>query len=545
MSNLDSHRSKYKNAALDTRELRRRREEEGVQLRKQKRDEELRKRRTMATSNTGDDMVSDSWGSSSRMPQQGFGQQPDSTTSDGPVITEEMIVALQQDENLQLIIDNSQRVRKILSKEPQPPIDEVISSGLIPRFAKLLERDTCAILQFEVAWVLTNVASGTSAQTKTVVDAGAARTFIRLLESPHAEVKEQAVWALGNIAGDSPDCRDYLLNQGIMKPLIALLQEPGQNITLTRNAVWALSNLCRGKNPPANFDQVKDSLPVLANLLTHNDVEVLSDTCWALSYLCDGPNEKIQAVINAGVCRRLVELLRDISQPVVSAAIRAVGNIVTGEDVQTQVIVNCGAIPCLKELLSSNKESLRKEACWTVSNITAGNKTQIQAVIEAGLFPILIELINKGEVRTRKEAAWAITNATSGGSVQQVRYLVEVGSIQALCDLLGVVDNKMVHVALNGLENILRAGELISKEQNGSNVNPYSILVEQCGGLDKIEYLQSHENPDIYQKAYNMIEKYFGTDDDQTNLDPTVDVNNQQYQFNANSGEQTSSPFNF
>ena len=33
----------YKNKALDSQELRRRREEEGVQLRKQKRDEQVRK----------------------------------------------------------------------------------------------------------------------------------------------------------------------------------------------------------------------------------------------------------------------------------------------------------------------------------------------------------------------------------------------------------------------------------------------------------------------------------------------------------------------
>ena len=78
---------------------------------------------------------------------------------------------------------------------------------------------------------------------------------------------------------------------------------------MTRNAVWTLSNLCRGKTPPPDFKQVAPCLPVLAYLLNNPDNEVLADACWALSYLSDGPNEKIQAVIDAGVCRRLVELL--------------------------------------------------------------------------------------------------------------------------------------------------------------------------------------------------------------------------------------------
>jgi importin subunit alpha-6/7 len=58
------------------------------------------------------------------------------------------------------------------------------------------------------------------------------------------------VWALGNIAGDSPRGRDLVLSHGALILLLSQLNEQ-EGLYRLRNAIWTLSNFCRGKPQPA------------------------------------------------------------------------------------------------------------------------------------------------------------------------------------------------------------------------------------------------------------------------------------------------------
>lgn len=61
----------------------------------------------------------------------------------------------------------------------------------------------------------------------------------------------------------------------------------------------------------------------------------------------------------------------------------------------------------------------------------------------------------------------------------------------------------------------------------------YIAYIKLVTGLDKIEFLQSHENLDIYQKSFEIIENYFGSEGEDGRLAPEVSSTTGQYQFGS------------
>jgi importin subunit alpha-1 len=95
------------------------------------------------------------------------------------------------------------------------------------------------------------------------------------------------------MAGDNHRIRDIIINTGAINPIAALLEAAEPESSFLRNVSWTLSNLCRGRPPPAN-NKIQKAIKALGKTLVQNNKEeILTDVCWALSYISDGGEDNI------------------------------------------------------------------------------------------------------------------------------------------------------------------------------------------------------------------------------------------------------------
>merc|ERR1719460_2866805 len=366
-------------------------------------------------------------------------------------------------------------------------------------------------LQFEASWVLTNIASGESHQTQAVVDAGGLPAFLEILRSGDVETKEQVVWAMANIAGDSAKLRDLCLAAGALDALLGCLVQHEGRTEMLKHATWALSNCCRGKPRPM-MEYIQKVLPYLVRLLGCSEPEVLTDALWAVSYIADGDEAQIDMLIQSGVLGTVVQALGCGNDDYGTPAIRVVGNIATGSHMQTQVILSCGALSHLPYFLHAKKSNLVKEACWLLSNVTAGTPDQIQAVIDAGLLSKVLEICLGGMSHmVRKEAFWTIANLAVGGFPEQIHEAVGLGLIKALVEGLAFQgDAQLICAIIDGLSSVLKVGAEIDNDENR-----YFALMEESEGSQKLEESEEDQNEEVYQKDVHLLNTYCEVENDE------------------------------
>lgn len=79
---------------------------------------------------------------------------------------------------------------------------------------------------------------------------GGVPVLVEKLSSPNLKICEPVIWCLANIAADSVQCRDLVLESGALPKIVSLFDTEYIPL-LYRQVSWAILNLCQLKPPPS------------------------------------------------------------------------------------------------------------------------------------------------------------------------------------------------------------------------------------------------------------------------------------------------------
>nr|XP_022341798.1 importin subunit alpha-2-like [Crassostrea virginica] len=355
--------------------------------------------------------------------------------------------------------------------------------------------------QLEAAWCITNISAGSTDHSLAICKQ-VAPYLVTYLSCGVPQLQDQSAWTLGNLAGDSAECRKLLQAQGIIAPLVQLLQSP--HASVVQSAAFALSNLAKESTDTCREMIQCAVIPSLLNHLVYSkeNVSVLSEVSWVLTYLAT--NELFLEDLSAqGVITKIVSLLVSLSDilpheaQVVTPMLRCLGNICSGPDKFTlEAKQNAELLPSLSKYLTSDLRHVRKETLWVLSNMTG----DLDVCKEVAFGPILSHVLEQvpAAFDIKSEALYLLCNLACHGEDICTR-LVDSGMLQCVVPVLKSHDVEVLNLALALCEMALR---MTTKGKD--------IFEKECEGMSKLEALEYHSNETIRTTANQILDIYYG-----------------------------------
>lgn len=353
--------------------------------------------------------------------------------------------------------------------------------------------------QIEAGWCITNISAGSHDHAMSVTKY-VAPYLVAYLSSDNYLLQDQSAWALGNLAGDSQECRNMVRAQGVVAPLIKLSQS--QHPAVVQSAAFALSNLAK-ECIEISREMVQGK--VIPALLPHftfspENIDVLSEVSWVFTYLATS-GEFSEDLVSHGILTQVVVLLIQLSgvQPhiakVVTPLLRCLGNLCSGPDEYTiMVCENAQLLPVLGTYLNSDHRHIKKETLWVLSNITSEPKA-CTAVTYSPLLQLILEQV-PAAFDIKMEALYVLCNLACHGE-EICSHLVSSGVLQQVTPVLKSSDVEILNLGLSLVEMSLRM------TQNGCHV------FEECDGVPRLEALDYHNNDTIRSQASDLLDMYF------------------------------------
>jgi importin subunit alpha-1 len=317
--------------------------------------------------------------------------------------------------------------------------DNIIAAGIMDKAISYLSYTEYPDHQYESEWFITNMLSGKSEIcTKLIETTSIPDIMINLLKTSNDDkIKNQAIWAIANIAGENDKYADILIQHNIIPDILNFLNNLMNKIanhdidkryrSYIDTIVWTLSNLTKSSILTIlDTTEILRSISIIVYYTT--DLNIIHQVSWIIMNLLKNlsdENHKIVFTTNA-FNSELISLLDHSDTKIILPVLRICGNIIAGTHENTQKIIDMGITIYLSNLIHNRNSRISKEVVWIISNLAVKH---IDDLFNVGLVDHVLTILPKSNWNIRKECFYTINNIIYGGEPHHVYRLICSGAL--------------------------------------------------------------------------------------------------------------------
>lgn len=371
--------------------------------------------------------------------------------------------------------------------------------GAIPPCIMLLKDQTNRDCRYEACWIINNIASGSTRFVQSLIENGVLPPLFDALHGVEDfQIHEHALWALFNIGGDGFRYALQLIEEYKFVDQLVQLATGNphliNNIQYAQTWAWGLASFCQHK---FGVKMLAGLIPILSTLLAHSDERILVEVCSAFHFLTeentqDGDNIQIEAITSQpGVVNRLIRLLYCPECEVLRPAIRVIANIASGNRAHSDLLFREGIVDALETMFAHKNADIEFQLCYAISNLASECPEHTNQLFRFVPKIKRIAMNGKTGFRTRVETTWCFINLVLMGATERIRecILSDGEVILGLVDMLGSEEPSLLVKLMEVF------GRLIEMDLE------FVTRLSDTFAISKIEDLQGHNNVKVYKAA--------------------------------------------
>ncbi|KAJ6240798.1 importin subunit alpha-4 [Anaeramoeba flamelloides] len=275
-----------------------------------------------------------------------------------------------------------QNLRTIVSTEDEPPMDEIIFSGVIPYIMNFMKDDSNNLLQVKDAFPI----------------------FYDLLRHKDQEICSSALWGLSWFSTGELENIQTIIELGIVPIIIEQLKNNNNKVYIP--CIKILGNISSGTDLQTQVVIDNGFLPILKDFLKDENPILRREACWALSNLGAGTTEQLGQLFKQNIIHQLVKILKTDLWSIKKECCIAVTNIIEGATTeQIDFLISNGILYPLCTVLEFKDEyilNVTLSALYTI--LKHGNQAKLmkenKGFLAANQYAVYIE---RAEGKTKIE----------------------------------------------------------------------------------------------------------------------------------------------